>query len=87
MLPVEFEADSQKGMVSVARRCSYLEVQEVCDGVLSKEASSLEEGAGTICGSTLHKRSGECCKDFMKALLYTLSGSSGSLASGGVVVC
>ena len=43
----------------MVRRCSYLDVEEVCDGVLSKEASNLEEGAGTICGSTLHKRRGE----------------------------
>lgn len=76
MLPVEFEVDSQKGMMRVARRCSYLDVQEVRDGVLSKEASSLEEGAGTICGSTLHKRSGESCKDFMKAL-YTCRALAG----------
>ncbi len=55
-------------MIKVVRRCSYLEVEEVCGGVLSKEASNLEEGAGTICGSTLHKRRGECCKDFRKAL-------------------
>lgn len=55
-------------MIKVVRRCSYLDVEEVCDGVLSKEASNLEEGAGTICGSTLHKRRGESCKDFIKAL-------------------
>ena len=70
VLPVEFEADSEGRMMRVVRRCSYLGVEEVRDGVLSKEASSLEEGAGTICGSTLHKRSGESCKDFKKAL-YT----------------
>ena len=53
--------------MEVVRMCSYLDVEEVCDGVLSKETSSLEEGAG-ICGSTLHKRRGESCKDFTKAL-------------------
>lgn len=37
-------------MTKVVRRCSYLDVEEVCDGVLSKEASNLEEGAGTIWG-------------------------------------
>lgn len=55
-------------MIKEVRRCSYLDVEEVSDGVLSKEASSLEEGAGTICGSTLHKRRGECCKDFYRSL-------------------
>ena len=70
LLPVELDDDGEGGMmIKVLGRCSYLDVEEVCDGVLSKEASSLEEGAGTICGSTLHKRRGESCKDFMRALI------------------
>lgn len=68
----------------VAERVT-LDMEEVCDGVLSKEASNLEEGAGTICGSTLHKRRDESCKDFYTSLKY-MSGSSGPLASGGTCV-
>lgn len=59
LLLVEFWNDGEGRRIKVVRRCSYLEVEEVCDGVLLKEASDLEEGAGTICGSTLHKRRGE----------------------------
>ena len=66
---VELWKDGEGRMIEVVRRCSYLCVEEVWDWVLSKEASNLEEGAGTICGSTLHKRRGEFCKDFTKALI------------------
>lgn len=55
---VELWKDGEGRMIEVVRRCSYLCVEEVWDWVLSKEASNLEEGAGTICGSTLHKRRG-----------------------------
>lgn len=47
---MKLEADSKGRKIRVIRRCSYLDVEGICDGVLSKEASSLEEGAGTICG-------------------------------------
>lgn len=59
LLLVELSDDGEGRMIKVVRKCSYLDVKEDCDGVLSKEASNLEEGAGTIWGSTLHKRRGE----------------------------
>ena len=62
------DGGDEEGTDQAVKRFSYLAVGEKCDGVMSKEASSLEEGAGTICGSSLHKRRGECCKDFTKAL-------------------
>ena len=47
---MKLEADSEGRKIRVVRRCSYLDVEGIRDGVLSKEASNLEEGAGTICG-------------------------------------
>ena len=58
LLLAELSDDGEGRMIKVVRKCSYLDVKEDCDGVLSKEASNLEEGAGTIWG-TLHKRIGE----------------------------
>lgn len=59
LLLVELRDDGEGRMTKIVRRCSYLDVEEIRDGVLSKEASNSEEGAGTIWGSTLHKRRGE----------------------------
>ena len=75
---MKLEADSEGRKIRVVRSCSYLDVEGIRDGVLSKEASNLEEGAGTIC----HMIEVNLAKTFTKAL-YTFPGSSGSLASGG----
>lgn len=80
--------DGEGRRIKVVRRCSYLVVEEVCDGVLLKKASDLEEaGAGTICGSTLHKRRGEWLQGLYKSLKYIFRASSGPLASGGCLKC
>ena len=47
---MKLEADSGGRKIRVVRRYSYLDVEGIRDWVLSKEASNLEEGAGTICG-------------------------------------
>lgn len=69
LLLVELRDDGERRKMKVVRRCSYLDVEEIYDGVLSKEASNLEEGAGTIWGSTLHKRRGESRTLQKKALI------------------